>query len=87
MGLFRKDEKFIRLVEAIDKRYKLYEKLLTEGSEPHPAGLKLICQEFRNLKVKAWDIEKGERVSDLIKELHEDDVKVKLGGINVDNSD
>lgn len=81
MSLFEKhtDVKFIKLVTAIDQRLKIYEKLLKEASEPHPKGLELVAQEFRNLKIKAWDIEKNTEVYDLVKDITEDEIKQKVG--------
>lgn len=72
MGLFDKpDAKFVKLVGEIDRRLKLYEMLVKEGSEPHPPGLELVFQEFRNLKIRAWSIETGDnKAVKLIKELN-----------------
>lgn len=79
MGFFGKtDVKFVQLVSAIDERYRLYEKLVSEGSEPHPPGLLTLLQEFKNLKVRAWDIETNGNASALVKKLHEDELKEQL---------
>lgn len=86
MGIFGKiDAKFVKLVTAIDERYKLYEKLLTEGDpdklKPEVRkSLELLLQELRNIKIRAWSIETGEKTEQLIKDLHEDDIMQKLGG-------
>ena len=78
MSLFGIDPKFVRLVSAIDERYKLYEKLL-EGSEPHPPGLQTLAQEFRNLKVRAWSIETGDKDAvKLIKDLKEEEARKQI---------
>ena len=79
MGFFDKtDVKFVQLVSVIDERYRLYEKLISEGSEPHPPGLLTLLQEFKNLKVRAWDIESNGNASALVKKLHEDELKGQL---------
>ena len=80
MKLFSKaSPDFRKLVDAIDERYRLYELLVSQGSEPHPPGLLTLLQEFKNLKIKAWDIEQGDHAARLIKELHEDDLKKQIG--------
>lgn len=79
MGFFdRPDAKFIKLVEAIDERYRLYEILNTGDPDKIPKGLQTLLQEFRNLKIKAWDIEKGDNAIRLVKELHEDELKQQI---------
>lgn len=79
MGFFDKtDVKFVQLVSVIDERYRLYEKLISEGSEPHPPGLLTLLQEFKNLKVRAWDIESNGNASALVKKIHEDELKEQL---------
>lgn len=79
MGFFGKtDVKFVQLVSAIDERYRLYEKLVSEGSEPHPPGLLTLLQEFKNLKIRSWDIQTGGNATKLVQELHEDDLKEQL---------
>lgn len=79
MGFFGKtDVKFVQLVSVIDERYRLYEKLISEGSEPHPPGLLTLLQEFKNLKVRAWDIESNGNASALVKKIHEDELKEQL---------
>lgn len=79
MGFFdRPDEKFIKLVKAIDERYRLYEILNTGDPDKIPKGLQTLLQEFRNLKIKAWDIEKGDNAIRLVKELHEDELKQQI---------
>lgn len=72
------DVKFKRLIEAIDERLRLYERIISEGSEPHPPGLLTLQQEFRNLKIKAWDIETGHKDAQLIHDLHEEEAKKQI---------
>lgn len=81
MGLFNRDykTKFIKLIAAIDERYKLYETLVTKGAEPHPPGLETVLQEFRNLKIKAWDIETGKNDAvKLIKDFTEEELRQRI---------
>lgn len=78
MGLFKTDTKFKKLIEAIDERYRLYERLNTGDPDKIPKGLQTLLQEFKNLKIKAWDIERGDHASKLIKELHEDEIKQQV---------
>lgn len=59
MGLFNRREKdFNLLYNEIEKRAALYDLILSEGSEPHPAGLELVANEFHNLMKKAASIKK-----------------------------
>lgn len=90
MNIFKDEykEKYWRLVLAIDSRLKLYEKLIHEGSpELRPPGLDLICQEFRNLKIRSWEIQTGEDVSKLVKEKNIQEIREYLmkGKNNVDD--
>ena len=80
MGLFNKpDTKFIRLVSEIDKRLKVYEKLVVEGNEPHPPGLEMVYQEFKNLKIRAWAIETGDnKATELVKDFTDSEVLDEL---------
>ena len=78
MGLFSPDVKFVKLVAAIDERYKLYETLADGDPEKVPKGLKTLLQEFRNLKIRAWDIEKGDKVARLIKDFKKEELEKKI---------
>lgn len=75
MSLFGHDTKFVRLVTAIDERLRVYE-LLAEGDpDKVPPGIKTLAQEFRNLKIKAWSIEKNNNdAAKYVHDLHETDL-------------
>ena len=79
----KEDTKFVLLLKAIDERLRLYEKLLSEGDpdkfkpEVHKS-LEILAQEFRNLKIRSWQIQSGEDVSKLIKDMKEEEVLAKL---------
>ena len=79
MGLFGIDTKFVKLVAAIDERLKVYE-LLSQGDPDHiPPGIKTLAQEFRNLKIRAWDIQTGKNDAvKYVKELHVEDIKAQI---------
>ena len=81
MGLFGNEykDKYWKLVQAIDDRYRLYELLVTKGSKPHPKGIETLLQEFKNLKLRAWAIEKGDnQVAKIIKDLREEELRLEL---------
>lgn len=81
MELFQNNykTKFWKLIKAIDERYVLYEKIVHEGTPPHPRGLETLLQEFKNLKIKAWSIEKNDNnTAKLIKDLKEEELKQKI---------
>ena len=79
----KEDTKFVLLIKAIDERLRLYEKLLNECDpdkfkpEVHKS-LEILAQEFRNLKIRSWQIQSGEDVSKLIKDMREEEVLAKL---------
>lgn len=81
MGLFHDDykTKFWKLIKAIDERYVLYEKIVNEGTPPHPPGLETLLQEFKNLKVKSWSIETNDNNTlKLIKDLKKEDIQAQI---------
>lgn len=76
MGLFGIDAKFVKLVAVIDERLSLYELLAQGDPEKVPPGIKTLVQEFRNLKVRAWSIEKNNNdAAKYVRDMHEEDIR------------
>ena len=80
MGLFDGGykAKFWQLVNAIDERYKLYEMLNSGNPNNVPPGLQTLLQEYKNLKIRAWSIEKNDSVAQLIKDLKQEELQQQI---------
>ena len=80
MGLFHDDykTKFWKLISVIDERLRIYEMLTSGNPDKVPPGLATLRQEFRNLKIKCWSIEKGDDVVKLIKDFKQEEVQQQI---------
>lgn len=70
--------KFWKLISAIDERLRIYEMLTSGNPDKVPPGLATLRQEFRNLKVKAWNIETGDDVVKLIKDFKQEELQQQI---------